>query len=106
VTTNEVVLGRQLGNVFVVTLSRFVLSEPFNTTDRYRLTLRAQGSSPVALEARVEKQTPNGFVLIGSTTASDSAANRITEAGTVGFAGDEIAAYVYDEFRRTNLTPP
>jgi len=101
-TAMDVVLGRQLGTVFVVALSRFTLSEPLGTAVPYRLTLRAIGSAPVLLEARVEKLggTP---VLIGSTTFQDSAANRITEAGTVGFAGDEIAAYAYDDFVRTAL---
>jgi hypothetical protein len=102
-TTNEVVLGRQVGNVFVVTLERIVLAEPFDVGSTYRLTLRVQGADPVALGATIEKRQNNVWVTIGSATAIDTAANRIVEPGTVGFGGDEIAAYVYDELRRASL---
>lgn len=99
--TNQVVLGRQLGMPFVVTLSSFTLTEPLNTTARYRMVLSAQGTMPVMLSARIERLNP--VTIIGSTTFSDGAAERITTAGRVGFAGDEVAAYIYDDFRRVNL---
>lgn len=102
-TANQVVLGRQLGTPFVATLSTFTLSESLSTTDRYRMVLRAQGTAPVMLAARVEKLVGAAWSTIGSTTFEDSAAERITTPGTVGFAGDEVAAYVYDDFRRTLL---
>ena len=35
--------------------------------------------------------------------ADDTAAECIAEPGTVGFAGDEFARYIYDDFRRTML---
>jgi hypothetical protein len=103
VDANQVILGRQVGAVFVETLSQFTLSESLNTTDRYRMVLRAQGTSPVMLAARVEKLVGAAWSSIGSTTFSDTAAERIAAPGTVGFAGDEVAAYVYDDFRRMAL---
>jgi hypothetical protein len=99
VVDNEVVLGRQIGTPFVVTLERIVLSEPINTTDRYRMVLRAVGADPVLLHARLEKFVPGGEVVLGETTLSDADPLQLTAPGTVGFAGDELAAYVYDEFR-------
>ncbi len=100
---DQVVLGRQLGNVFVETLSQFTLSEPLTTAGRYRFVLRAQGTAPVMLAARVEKLAGTTWTTIGSTTADDTAAECIAEPGTVGFAGDEFARYIYDDFRRTML---
>ena len=97
---NQVVLGRQIGTPFVVTLQRVVLSEPINTTDRYRLVLRALGANPVLLHARLEKLVVGGAgVVLGEATLVDTDPLQLTAAGTVGFAGDEIAAYAYDEFR-------
>lgn len=64
---------------------------------------QAQGTAPVMLAARVEKLVGAAWSTIGSTTFDDSPAERITTPGTVGFAGDEVAAYVYDDFRRTLL---
>jgi hypothetical protein len=101
--SNQVVLGRQLGNVFVATLSTITLSAALDTTSMFRMTLRATGTNPVALTATIERLEGTTWVTIGSTSVNDSAAERIQTAGTVGFAGDEIAAYVYDEFRRTAL---
>lgn len=102
-TADQVVLGRQLGDVFVETLSQFTLSEPFTTTGRYRMVLRAEGTAPVVLAARVEKLVGTTWTTIGSTTASDAAPERIAKPGTVGFGGDEFARYIYDDFRRAAL---
>jgi hypothetical protein len=101
--TDRVVLGRQRGGVFVVTLATINLSESFNTTDPFRLTLRAQGTDPVQLAARVERFDGASWIVIGEANVEDAAAERIAGAGTVGFAGDEQPPYVYDDFRRTLL---
>jgi hypothetical protein len=101
--TDELVLGRQRGSVFVATLRRFTLAEPFDTTSSYRLTLRAAGNMPVSLHASVEREVGDQWIVIGETTAEDSASNRIKDPGTVGFAGNEVETYVYDEFRRVAL---
>jgi hypothetical protein len=100
---NEVVLGRQEGNEFVGTLSQFTLSESFAVGPEYRMILRATGTSPVTVAARIERLVGSGSVTIGQTTVIDSSATRITEPGTVGFSGDEAASYIYDRFRRTPL---
>ncbi|MDQ3365813.1 MAG: hypothetical protein M3680_10340 [Myxococcota bacterium] len=102
-TTDRVVLGRQLGTPFVTTLSAFTLSAPLAPGATYRLTLRAQGTSPVRLVATVELRTATGFSPLGGTTFDDAAASRIDTAGSIGFAGDEVAAYVYDDFRSRRL---
>jgi hypothetical protein len=101
--SNQAVLGRQLGNVFVSTLATITLSPALDTTSSFRMTLRATGTNPVALSATIERLEGTSWVTIGATSVNDTAAERIQTAGTVGFAGDEVAAYVYDEFRRTAL---
>ena len=42
-------------------------------------------------------------VVLGEATITDADPLQLTAPGTVGFAGDEIAAYVYDEFRSDAL---
>lgn len=101
----EAVLGRQRGSVFVTTLSRFPLSPVPDTSGMFRMTLRATGAQPVALQARIERLEGRSWTTIGETAVEDSAAAQIDAAGTVGFAGNELAAYVYDDFRRVALAP-
>lgn len=98
---DDLVLGRQLGGVFVVTLATLQVSEPFAVGVTYRFTLRATGQAPVALYARVERGGPVGFTPIGEVAVDDAAPERIVEAGTVGFSGSDEATYAYDRFTRS-----
>lgn len=103
--TDEAVLGRQRGTPFVTTLSRFPLSPPLDAGSAFRMVLRAEGAQPVALRARIERLEGEAWIPIGETAIEDHAAAQLVEAGTVGFAGDEQATYVYDDFRRLALAP-
>lgn len=97
------ILGRQNGSAFVTTLATLNLTTALNTTDRFRMRLRAQGTNPVALQAFVERFNGAVWETIGNATASDSAANRIATAGAVGFSGYIESSYVLDNFTRIDL---
>ncbi len=101
--TDQAVLGRQRGSVFVTTLSKFSLSPPLDAGSTFRLTLRATGAQPVALRARVERLERGAWTPIGETAIEDFSTLQIAGAGTVGFSGHELATYVYDDFQRTPL---
>ncbi len=102
---DEAVLGRQRGTVFVTTLSRFPLVPPLDAGSAFRMTLRATGAQPVALRAKIERLSNGAWTAIGETAIEDFAATQIDAAGTVGFAGNEVSTYVYDDFRRVRLGP-
>ncbi len=87
-----------------VQLAQIALNPQLNTTDTYRLRLRATGTNPVALNAFVERLTGTGWQMIGQATVNDAAATRFTTAGTVGFSGHvEGGSYRYDNFTRTSF---
>jgi len=102
-SNTEAVLGRQRGSSFVTTLASFTLSPALNTADTFRLRLRATGTNPVQLEAFVERLQGASWQIIGQATASDSNAQRIATAGSVGFSGYIESGYRFDNFVRTNL---
>lgn len=102
-SSSQAVLGRQRGNVFVATLATLNLSPALNTTDTYRLRLRTTGSSPVLLDAFVERQVGGAWEVIGQASTADSNAQRLTTAGSVGFSGFLETTYRFDNFVRTNL---
>jgi hypothetical protein len=90
------------GNFFV--LSQFNLISPLNTTDAFRLRLRATGTNPVVLTAYVERLNGTTWEVIGQANVNDTAATRFSTAGTVGFSGHtEGGVYTYDNFFRTTL---
>lgn len=100
------VLGRQRGSAFVTTLAAITISPALNTTDTFRLRLRAVGTSPVELAAFVERLAGSTWQIIGQASANDFAPDRIMTAGSVGFSGYIETAYRYDNFVRTNLASP
>ncbi len=100
----QAVLGRNRNGDFVEALSIIGFTTPLNTTDQFRMRLRATGTNPVMLEAYVERNGANGWEIIGSGVASDSSANRFDTAGSVGFGGYVENSYEYDNFRRTELS--
>ncbi|MBB6091662.1 hypothetical protein HNQ60_000508 [Povalibacter uvarum] len=102
-SSTSVVLGRQRGQQFVTTLSSFTLSTPLNTTDLFRLRLSATGTSPVQLQAVVERFVSGNWTIIGQTTASDSASDRLTTPGVGALGGYVEATYSYDDFTVTTL---
>jgi hypothetical protein len=95
----------RIENGSFVSLAQLPIGPGLNTTDTFRLRLRATGTNPVVLEAFVERFSGSGWTIIGQATVSDTAATRFATAGTVGFTGYiEGAVYTYDNFTRTNLT--
>lgn len=100
------VLGRQRGSSFVTTLADIPLSPALNTTDTFRLRLRATGTSPVQLSAYVERRSGAAWQIVGQASVNDSSTSRITTAGSVGFSGYLETAYRFDNFVRTNLVAP
>ena len=102
-STTSAVLGRQNGNSFVTSLATITISPALNTTDTFRLRLRSTGSSPVTLNAYVERLSGASWTIIGQASVDDSSAQRITGAGSVGFSGYIETAYAYDNFVRTNI---
>lgn len=103
--TDLAILGRQRGPDFVTTLANLPLSPPLDAGSTYRMTLRAIGARPVALQARIERLEAGAWLGIGAAAVEDHAAEQIEAAGTVGFAGNEVATYVYDDFRRVSFAP-
>ena len=104
-STTEAVVGRQRGTAFVTTLATIYLSAPLNTTDRFRLRLRATGTNPVAIDGYVERLGQNGWEIIGTAGGNDTSGNRIDTAGSVGFGGYIENGYRYDNFTRLNQVP-
>ncbi len=102
-STSQAVLARQRGTEFTTALTSFTVSPALNTTNRYRLRLRATGTDPVQLGGFVELWNGTAWQIIGQAAASDAAANRISTAGAVGFSGYTETNNRYDNFRRTNL---
>ena len=99
------ILGRQRGSSFVFPLAILYMDTPFNSSDRFRMRLRAVGTNPVALTAYIERLGQSGWEVIGQTSASDSAANRISTPGSVGFGGYVEGNYSFDNFTRLYQLP-
>jgi hypothetical protein len=100
-SNTEAILGRQRGPNLVLTLAVIAIDPPLNTTDKFRLRLRAKGTNPVELTAFVERFTNGAWQVIGQGVASDSSADRLASAGSVGFSGGPSDYYHYDNFTRT-----
>jgi hypothetical protein len=92
------VLGRQRGTVFVVELAAITISPPLDVEHRYRLRLGARGQSPVELDAYVERQSGDEWLIDGAAHVRDSSNERIDAPGAVGFAANEAATPTYDNF--------
>ncbi len=102
-STTEAVLGRQNGNTFVTTLAVLALTQQVNATDRFRMRLSATGTSPVVVSGYVERLSGGVWQVIGQAVVSDSSAQRISTAGSVGFGGYVESSYRLDNFVRVNL---
>jgi hypothetical protein len=100
---SQAILGRQNGNAFVTTLATLNLSAQLNTTDTYRLRLRATGTATVQLQAYVERLVSGNWIVIGQATAADSSAQRISSAGVAGMSGYIEGTYSFDNFAVYNL---
>ena len=104
-------MTRQRGALLAPPLQTMTLSPPLNTTDKFRLRLRATGKFPVALEAFVERHPaaaadPTQWDVIGHASATDSGLLHIESAGSVGFSAGQpetTGLYTYDNFVRTPL---
>jgi hypothetical protein len=107
--TNRALLDRIENGAFFV-LAQITLASPLNTTDTFRLRLRATGTQPVRLEAYVERRNGTNWDVIGQATVDDNAPSRLTTPGTVGFSAHvEGNLYTYDNFTRLpldNSEPP
>lgn len=102
----QALLARQRGGAYDTQLATFGVSPAINTTDRYRLRLRAVGTNPVVLNAFVERLVGSSWVTSGQATFNDVANDRIATAGSVGFGGYIETSYRFDNFTRTNLGAP
>lgn len=99
-SASNAVLARQRGNAYDTALATLTLSQPLNTTDTYRLRLRAIGADTVAVSAFVERWDGAAWQILGQAATSDSTAQRISQSGSVGFGGYVENSYSYDNFRR------
>jgi hypothetical protein len=100
---NRALLDRIEGGAFFV-LAEITLASPLNTTDTFRLRLRATGTQPVRLEAYVERLNGADWDVIGQAMVDDNAPSRLTTPGTVGFSAHvEGNFYTYDNFMRLSL---
>lgn len=99
----DIVLGRQRGTPFVVTLATTTLVSPLDTMSEFRLSLRAEGVDPVMLRAQVERLEGTTWTLLGEIVTTDADPTRLDGAGSVGFSGDATGTVIYDDFSRTLL---
>jgi hypothetical protein len=99
-----VVIARQLadGN-YETRLGQFNLSTPLVNGNTYRMRLSTTGTTTVSLLGTVEQLTGGTWTVIGSASATDTSAQRITNAGAVGFTGYVEDAYSFDNFSRVDL---
>jgi hypothetical protein len=98
------VLLDRIENGSFIPLAQLTLNPALNTTDTFRMRLRATGTNPVVLEAFVERLVSGAWQVIGQTTFNDTAATRFATPGTVGFTGFvEGGLYTFDNFTSSNL---
>jgi hypothetical protein len=102
-STSLAVLGRQRGSTFVTTLAYIPLAPSLNTADTFRLRLSANGTTSVQLQAYIERFNGVAWQIIGQASFTDTAADRISTAGSVGFGGYFENVYSFDSFTRSVL---
>ena len=108
---DKAVLTRQRGGILPPALQTITLSPPLNTTDTFRLRLRASGKFPVMLAAFVERHAagdpdPSHWDIIGQASFSDAGLLHLEVAGSVGFSAGQpetTGICTYDNFVRTAL---
>ena len=94
-------LTRQHGTTLPPPLVTFPLSPELALGETYRLRLSVRGVAPVFLDGFVELKSGASWIVIGSVSTTDAAANAVGSAGAIGFAtGQPEAAgyYTYDQF--------
>lgn len=99
-------LTRTAGTSLPTPITTFPLSPELALGMTYRLRLAVRGSSPVMLDAVVERKLGTTYTTIGSVSTTDTGANPITSAGAIGFAtGQPEAAgyYTYEIFSYHSL---
>jgi hypothetical protein len=96
------VIARQTTGTHYAVIATLNLSAALNTTDRYRLCLRATGTTTVAIMGRIERFN-GSWVTIGQASVNDSSSGRISTAGSAGFGGYAESSYTFDNFTRTPL---
>jgi len=101
---SQAIVGRQVGTSFVTTLTNINISPALNTTDTYRLRLSVIGTNPVEVTGYVERLSATGWDIIGQGAFSDTASERILNAGSVGFGGYIEGSYSFDNFTRLELS--
>jgi hypothetical protein len=103
----QAVIARQRGTTNV-TLATLSLSPSLDTTNQFRFKFSATGTSPVVLQAEMDRWDVQNstWVLIGAASYDDTAPSAITTAGSVGFSGngsDTADNYRFDNFERFDL---
>jgi hypothetical protein len=100
-------VARQHGDsASYVALATLTVSPPLTVGPVYRLRLDVTGTVPVSLTGIVEKSVNGNWMVLQSAAASDTSAQAITTAGTVGFSGgrpESNGLYSFDNFTRTPL---
>lgn len=100
----QAIIGRQTGTSFVTTLANINISPNLNTADTYRLRLSATGTNPVTIDAYIERLNGSVWETIGQASVSDTSAERIENPGSAGFGGYIEGSYLFDNFRRIDLS--
>jgi hypothetical protein len=103
-TTTTAIIARQHGGSSgYTTVGTVNISPALATGTRYRMILTVTGTSPVTLTGAIQDLSGAIPMSVGTATVADSASNRITTPGTVGFAGGRPEVdgnYFYDNFTR------
>jgi len=96
-------VGQQVGSGFLTELASMNISPALNTSDTYRMRLRTTGTSPVQINAYIERLAGSTWQVIAQLSFADTSPARITSPGSVGFGGYIEDGYLYDNFTRTTL---
>lgn len=100
------ILGRQRGSVFVVTLAELTIDPPLVPGARQRIRLAARGTSPVKVDAWIERFEGGTWLVSAEAHVDDTSSDRVQGAGAVGFSANEDPQPIYDNFAWRELPPP
>ncbi|MFO0742506.1 MAG: hypothetical protein U0270_41920 [Labilithrix sp.] len=84
-------------------LARGALRPGVVKDETYRFRLRAQGTSPVQLEATFERRSGDDWEKLVSLRETDEGDGRLTSPGSVALTSDVNASYGYDTFTRSAI---
>lgn len=97
-SATQALLARQVGTGGSTTLATITVSPGFVQGERYRIRLRAVGTTPVQLDAYVELYNGMSWVGIGTASYADSDPARVTTPGVAAFSGATDTGYFFDNY--------